>query len=485
MTEFLIKSSSTMAVLLGVYYLLLESEKMHRFNRFYLLTALVFSLAVPFITVITYVTEVSLIAKPMPSNIIVGNTTKETPIDYWFFIGWGLYILVTAVLAIRFIKNIWHFVRKASQNPHISIGHATLVLLEEKTLPHTFLNWIFVNRSAYEKRSIEDELYTHEYTHVKQKHTLDILFIEALKTIFWFNPLLYCYKKAIQLNHEFLADEKVIGTTANTVDYQNLLLDKASVGTTFSLASNLNFSITKKRFLMMTKTTSIAKARLLKASITPVVAGLMMLFCTKTVAQQSSEPKLTPEQEAKLERFRISPEEEAQLKKTNPDMFSEDPAVNMKDTEFSFTDKKGNTVVKKGYAQLTDEEKKKVVLSPVKSAGTLNFYENPQTINPEYPGGIEEFTKFFFANFVAPKTDTDIDMKLYYSLTIKTDGSVADIKLNNRDRLNEKELAILPNVEKEVIRVLALTSKKWKPALSEGKPVNANLVFPLAITIKQ
>lgn len=150
------------------------------------------------------------------------------------------------------------------------------------------MNTIFVNRKEYANSSIEDELYTHEFTHVRQKHTLDILFIEALKTIFWFNPLLYFYKRAMQLNHEFLADEKVINTTANTVYYQNLLLEKASIGTTFSLASNLNFSITKKRFFMMTKTTSTAKAAILKIAITPVIAGLMMLLCTKTVAQETS-----------------------------------------------------------------------------------------------------------------------------------------------------------------------------------------------------
>jgi hypothetical protein len=295
METFLVKSSLTMAVMLGLYYLLFEKEKMHRFNRFYLLGALAFSLAIPFITVITHVVEVNFIAEPMPVNVIAGNTASETPIDYWFFIGWGIYTLVTLVLAIRFTKNIWHFARKASQNPNVAMGNAILVLVEEKTLPHTFLNWIFINLDEYKCHSIEEELYTHEYTHVKEKHTIDILFIEVLKTVFWFNPLLYCYKKAIQLNHEFLADEKVIDTTANTTYYQNLLLEKASVGTTFPLASNLNFSITKQRFLMMTKTTSTVKATILKIAITPFIAGLMMMLCTKTVAQET--PKKATERQ--------------------------------------------------------------------------------------------------------------------------------------------------------------------------------------------
>src|SRR5690606_39098385 len=110
--------------------------------------------------------------------------------------------------------------------------------------------------------------------------TLDILFIEALKTIFWFNPLLYFYKKAIQLNHEFLADEAVLNTNHNTAGYQNLLLQLTS-GSTVALASNINFSITKKRFIMMTKTTPKLLALSKQFLLLPVLAGLFFISCAE------------------------------------------------------------------------------------------------------------------------------------------------------------------------------------------------------------
>jgi hypothetical protein len=163
-----------------------------------------------------------------------------------------------------------------------------LVLVDEKTIPHTFLNFIYVNFEDYNNRNIEDELYTHELVHVNQKHTVDILFIEVLKVIFWFNPLFIFYKKAIQLNHEFLADEEIVKTYNNVPFYQNLLLQKGIGTQTIYLASNLNYLVTKKRLIMMTKSTSQTIAILKKIAIIPILTGLVYFFCIEIVAQEKN-----------------------------------------------------------------------------------------------------------------------------------------------------------------------------------------------------
>jgi beta-lactamase regulating signal transducer with metallopeptidase domain len=86
----------------------------------------------------------------------------------------------------------------------------------------------------------------HEFTHVKEKHSRDVIFIELLQTIFWFNPMLIFYKKAIQLNHEYLADEAVVRVYDNVPAYQLLLLDKTAYDCNAYLTSNFNYSVTKK-----------------------------------------------------------------------------------------------------------------------------------------------------------------------------------------------------------------------------------------------
>lgn len=297
MIDFLIKSSISLTVLLGFYHFVLEREKMHQFNRFYLLLSLVISLTIPFITfeIIKIVPVVQNIepmntiitSSEIPENENQGNALPiEESINLIPYVLWSLYGIISFLLFIRFGKNIWKLISKSKSNPNVKYKNANLVLVEEKTLPHSFMNSIFINFEDYNKQNIEDELYTHELVHVTQKHTLDILFIEFLKVVFWFNPLFIFYKKAIQLNHEFLADEEIVKTYSNVSFYQNLLLHKSNNNPTIYLASNLNYLVTKKRLIMMTKSTSQKIALLKKATLIPVLAGLIYFFCIEVVAQE-------------------------------------------------------------------------------------------------------------------------------------------------------------------------------------------------------
>jgi N-acetylmuramoyl-L-alanine amidase len=277
--------------------LVLEREKIHQFNRFYLLFAIVVSFIIPFLT-FEIIKIVPVVQAIEPLNTIVTssglpenefqeiNATITESINYTPYILWSLNGIISMLLLVRFGKNIWKLISKSKSNPSVKYNNATLVLIQEKTLPHTFLNSIFINFEDYNNRTIEDELYAHELVHVNQKHTLDILFIELLKVIFWFNPLFVFYKKAMQLNHEFLADEAIVKTYNNVPFYQNLLLQKSSNEQTIYLASNLNYSVTKKRLIMMTKNTSQKIAVLKKIAIVPILACLIYFFCIEVVAQE-------------------------------------------------------------------------------------------------------------------------------------------------------------------------------------------------------
>jgi hypothetical protein len=270
---------------------------MHEFNRYYLLISIVISLAIPFVTfeIIEIIPVVENI-KPISLDTIP-TTFNENPIqesviplkeniNYTPYTLWGLYGLITFILIVRFAINCFKLISKSKSNPIVKYKNANLVLVDEKTIPHTFLNFIYINFEDYNNRNIEDELYTHELVHVNQKHTIDILFIEVLKVFFWFNPLFIFYKKAIQLNHEFLADEEIVKTYNNVPFYQNLLLQKSSNVQTIYLASNLNYLVTKKRLIMMTKSTSRKIAVLKKLAIAPILIGLVYFFCIEIVAQE-------------------------------------------------------------------------------------------------------------------------------------------------------------------------------------------------------
>lgn len=293
MTHFLITSTICLTVFLGFYHLFLEKEKMHFFNRFYLLSSIIVSLFIPFLNFeiikeIPATVSQNIVFDEFTSNQIIFAEQKTSVLP---LVLWILYGLTAFGFFIRFGKNIFELILKIRKNPSVKYKNAQLVLVDEKTIPHTFWNSIFINFDDYNRQKIEDELYTHELVHATQKHTFDILFIETLKTVFWFNPLFYFYKKAIQLNHEFLADEEVV-KSCDVPFYQTLLLQKNSINHVF-VTSNLNYLVTKKRLIMMSKTTSKTLALLKKVAIIPVISGLIYFFCVEIIAQEKVMPSKT------------------------------------------------------------------------------------------------------------------------------------------------------------------------------------------------
>jgi bla regulator protein BlaR1 len=293
MTTYFIKAILCSALFFIVYKLLFENEKMHHFNRMYLLFSIVFSLVVPFITIhntspLLPTAETGILNTqifytynntPTPVPVIENNTLP--------FILLSIYLTVTTVLLFRFGVNLKTLFSRISNSPVIPYKNARLVLINEHLTSHSFLNYIFINRQDYENGKIEDEVLSHELTHVQQKHTIDILFIELVQAIFWFNPVYILYRKAIHLNHEFLADNSVINTYRITPYYQQLLINKASHKNSLLLTSQFNYLITKKRLIMMTKLTSTRKALCRQIALVPLLGISVFLFATEVKAQDS------------------------------------------------------------------------------------------------------------------------------------------------------------------------------------------------------
>ncbi|MBK0370693.1 M56 family metallopeptidase [Flavobacterium agrisoli] len=484
MIAFLLKSTISLGILLAVYHLLLEKEKIHQFNRFYLLGSLLISLTIPFIT-IEIVQEVTTIATNQKLTFEQGTATVvlENSSNYYQLSILALYTAITFLLFVRFIKNLYTLIKKSKTNPTLSLQNATLILVEEPTLPYTFFNKIYINKEDYTERKIEPELFTHELIHVNQKHTLDILVVEVLKTIFWFNPIFRYYKKAIQLNHEFLADEKVVQSHKNVPFYQNLLLSKASANPTYYLASNLNYSVTKKRLIMMTISTSSSKSTFKKLLLIPLLSGIVFLLCTKTVAQESTK---TTKKSGLYNTY-------------------------YSNTTFKIKDEKGKVVAEKKYNELTPAEQNVApnVFDGLKFPPTKEELEKklekggPETVEidlydpknqktkkeegatynvteltekPYYPEGIEAFYKFVGENYKMPVTPNDVNLKgkVYVTFMVEKDGSLSDFKIL-RD--------IGYGTGDEAVRVLKLCPN-WVPGKVNGEAVKTMYSLPISIQSK-
>ena len=185
------------------YKLCLEKTSAHTFKRFYLLVGILISIGIPFITFTEYIevepVNFTSIIEPLHySNIEFTETTQSK--DYLPTILWNIYALGVMLFSFRFFKNLYRLFKNIKENPKCKNQNFINVLITNLITPHTFFNYIFLNKTAFENNKIPNEVLLHEQTHAKQKHTIDILFIEALQILFWFNPLLYFIKKDIKLN---------------------------------------------------------------------------------------------------------------------------------------------------------------------------------------------------------------------------------------------------------------------------------------------
>ncbi|MXO03511.1 M56 family peptidase [Flavobacterium sp. HBTb2-11-1] len=268
---------------------------MFHFNRIYLLASIVFSLTIP-LQLFSLGSVFSNGNQKIQLNQIMIVTSKAVldKINYSQILIYFLavvYGVVTTILVVRFIRNLFSFYFRMKKSKVEIVKGEKVVLTKEKVLPHSFWNIIFINQEDFENDMIPVELIVHEKAHLKQKHTVDILFVEVLKIVFWFNPLYLLYEKAIKLNHEFLADEAVNKRFGEVRNYQNLLLDFVSHKNTLPLASNLNYLITKKRLLMMAKEKSPIRMILKVGSVTTVYVLLLFVFNTEVIAQSSINAK--------------------------------------------------------------------------------------------------------------------------------------------------------------------------------------------------
>ena len=284
MLVYILKSSTCLVVFMLFYSFFLEKESIHTFKRFYLLTALALAFGIPLITFTQYI-ETPL----QVSQLVLENNTAETKEGlslYFPIILWSIYGLGVLVFGIKFLFNLSQMIFKIKQNPKRRNHKTTHVLLQESITPHTFFSFIFLNKQKAEMHQIPKEVILHEETHAKQKHSLDIILTELIQVVFWCNPILYITKRAIKLNHEFLADQEVLNKGVSPSTYQQILLAFSSDAREPQLANAINYSLIKKRFTIM-KTQTSRKTIWIRSLLSfPLLAILLFSFSNKEIIEK-------------------------------------------------------------------------------------------------------------------------------------------------------------------------------------------------------
>jgi hypothetical protein len=193
-----------------------------------------------------------------------------------------LLIIVSSVLLLRFAINMYRIIRKVIKCKKVEYNNTTLILVKEKTLPYSFFRFIFVNQSDFENGEIKKELLLHEEAHCLQYHSADIILLELINVFFWFNPAIWLFRKAITLNHEYCADNKVLANN-ESFNYHQILMNLVMQTNTYGLVSNFKYSLIKNRLIMMTKSRPSHNAFLRKIAAIPLflILAIILTFCQK------------------------------------------------------------------------------------------------------------------------------------------------------------------------------------------------------------
>ena len=295
MITFLVKSTVCLLVLYGFFHFFLRQHKILLFNRFYLIFSLVFSIIVPFIVIpvnsnftltnslnkLTFATGHAIQSEEIIANVPSPQLSLNILIV--------LFIVVSSVLLLRFAINIFRIIRKIIKCKKIENVSTTIILVKEKTLPYSFFRYIFVNKSDFENGKIEKELLMHEEAHCLQYHSVDIVLLELINVFFWFNPAFWLFRKAILLNHEYYADNKVLACN-ESFDYHKLLVNLVIQNNTNYLVSNFKYSLIKNRLIMMTKSRPSHNAFLRKIAAVPLflILAIILTFCQKIEQQKDN-----------------------------------------------------------------------------------------------------------------------------------------------------------------------------------------------------
>jgi TonB family protein len=455
---YILKANLFLVVFYGFYFLFFRKETFHKANRYFLVVGAMLALLLPFV-------RSSQLQKPeiVPAEIqavvhdlyfqseevIVGPAAETYSyldiLKYLYFAG---LIVAGIVLLARITKTIiW---LKSNNNA--------------KGTAFSFLGKIVIDIHLEQKSVI----LKHEDIHVKQKHFLDLIFFEMLQIVFWFNPIIYFYKKSIAIIHEFLADEEASKIAQDKIAYASLLVSKQfsiQPATVFT-QHFFNHSTLKSRIIMLSKNPS-KKTALLKFGLLAPAFFVMLAISSFTVVRDN-----------KLEKFYNNLNNEISQKTLGDLGFPEPTNQPLNEVlEGSETIESGNNNV---LNFLPDNEVIELedLSFPIIKEDTFPQNKSTKTIFttaehiPEFIGGQLGLYKLLSQNIIYPweAKNNKIEGIVFVKFVIEATGEVSEVNIMK---------GIGYGCDEEAARVVK-NMPKWKPAMQNGYPIAIYYNMPIS-----
>ena len=455
MLEFLtydLKVAVRIAVFYMFYRLLLARETFHRVNRIVLLLTALASFVLP-LCVITMHRTVEMNASVLVEGGMWHVERDMSDAEYSLS---SLLLPLASILFIiglvaTFAHTLWSvfrilsLIKHSEQHPQDD-GTILCVTGNADLAPFSWMHYIVMNRSDYETR--DAAILAHERGHIRLHHSWDVLLVDVLTALQWFNPAIWMLRSDLRAIHEYEADGAVLSQGINARQYQYLLITKAGGIGGYSLANGITHSALKNRINMMLHTKSPRRSLLKLLALVPIV-GVTLALNAETVTDvvyKNDEPqKQVPVKKGK---------KNATIKTGgNQDIQIIETVVDEEDQKKTETEKQ----------------------DAFKAEGTFIPNDEPAfdvvEEMPQFPGGAPALLEFLSKNIRYPKEafESNVQGRVLATFVIEKDGSISETKVVK---------AVDPMLDEEAIRVLN-SMPNWTPGKQSGKAVRVKYTVPI------
>jgi hypothetical protein len=222
---FLLQMACWLAGFWLVYALVLRKETFFKLNRWFLVAGLALSVIMPFVPlkykVIAPSVNLGELSEVFVVQQVAADPTAGSAINLWLV----AYLLGVLYFILRFVMQVFKLYRERLHGEKVLSGNETVFLLNIDITPFSFFNKIYVSKNLKGETELK-AVVAHEKVHINECHWADLLLLEVVRALQWFNPLLVFYRKAMLQNHEYLADYGTLKNGVSARTYQAILVNQ-------------------------------------------------------------------------------------------------------------------------------------------------------------------------------------------------------------------------------------------------------------------
>jgi TonB family protein len=317
------------ALAAGAFYIaylaLFQNRKQFIFNRIYLPVSLALSFIIPLITFTTTkyiqapVADVNSFAYLSQSSVATESFSESYSL--WPHYLFGMYLLGITGFLLHLLTGHFNAIRMVQKSRVRNLFGNRVHITQKDVHPFSFFSKIVLTEKTLNSPNLK-MIVAHENIHVKEKHTLDILFTEILFLLQWFNPFAWLIKDAVKNNLEYKTDHEIVKTN-DPQTYQLAMVALADKKGVAPFLTALNGSQLKNRIIMMKKKTENKFTLLKQLVLLPLLAVLVMGLSNREVnielvQQRNTQLELNNvEQEGKTVKGKVTDKEGNPIKEVN------------------------------------------------------------------------------------------------------------------------------------------------------------------------